>query len=143
MTFKLISAQRRSSSIAGAKGSSRGAVEPRLKVLPISVWSPSAQNAMPSPPRRGDTGSDCFGSEGGGGVRTRYLPMWSSLLGLFLLSFETLISRRWKLCELRRLWPYRFREPSRYVRAHSFTRLVLVLMLYVNFFLFLGRQLLT
>ena len=31
----------RSSSIAGVKGSSREAAEPPLKVLPISVWSPS------------------------------------------------------------------------------------------------------
>ena len=58
-------AQRRSSSTAGAKGSSRGAAEPPLKVLPISVWSPSAQNATPSPPRRGDAGSDRFRAEGG------------------------------------------------------------------------------
>ena len=58
-------AQRRSSSTEGAKGSSRGVAEPPLKVLPISVWSPSAQNATPSPPRRGDAGSDRFGFEGG------------------------------------------------------------------------------
>ena len=32
-------AQRRSSSTAGAKGSSRRATEPPLKVLPISIWS--------------------------------------------------------------------------------------------------------
>ena len=34
-------AQRRSSSTAGAKGFSRRAVELPLKVLPISIWSPS------------------------------------------------------------------------------------------------------
>ena len=35
-------AQRHSSSAVGAKGSSRKAIEPPLKVLPISIWSPSA-----------------------------------------------------------------------------------------------------
>ena len=58
-------AQRRSSSTAGAKGSSRRAAEPPLKVLLISIWSPLAQNATPSPPMRGDVGSDCFGVKGG------------------------------------------------------------------------------
>ena len=59
------SAQCRSSSAAGAKGSSRGATEPPLKVLPISIWSPPGQNATPSPPIRGDAGSDRFRVEGG------------------------------------------------------------------------------
>ena len=36
-------AQRHSSSTSEAKGSSRRAIGPPLKVLPISVWSPSAQ----------------------------------------------------------------------------------------------------
>ena len=58
-------AQRRLTSVAGAKGSSRRAVEPPLKVLPISIWSPSVQNAMPSPLIRGDVGSDRFGAKGG------------------------------------------------------------------------------
>ena len=57
--------QRRSSSAAGAKGSSRRAVEPPLKVFPISIWSPSAQNTTPSPPILGDVGNDRFGAEGG------------------------------------------------------------------------------
>ena len=55
-------AQRRSSSAAGAKGSLRRAAKPLLKVLLISIWSPSTQNATPS---RGDVGNDCFGAEGG------------------------------------------------------------------------------
>ena len=42
--------QRRSSSVAGAKGSSRRVAEPPLKVLPISIWSPSMKNATPAPP---------------------------------------------------------------------------------------------
>ena len=58
------SAQRRSSSAAGAKGSSRRVVELPFKVLPISIWSPSAQNATPSPPMRGDVGNDHFRVEG-------------------------------------------------------------------------------
>ena len=36
-----------------------------MKVLPISIWSPSAQNATPSPLIRGDVGNDLFGAEGG------------------------------------------------------------------------------
>ena len=58
-------AQLLSSSAAGVKGSSRKAAELPLKVLPISVWSPSAQNASPSPPTRGDVGGDRFEAEGG------------------------------------------------------------------------------
>ena len=63
--FKVAGVQRRSSSTVGAKGSSRRAAEPPLKVLPISIWSPSTQNATPSPPIRGDVGNDRFGAEGG------------------------------------------------------------------------------
>ena len=58
-------AQRHSSSASRAKGSSRRAVGPPLKVLPVSVWIPSAQNATPSPLMRGDAGDDRFGAEGG------------------------------------------------------------------------------
>ena len=58
-------AQRRLSSAAGVKGSSRKAAEPPLKVLPISIWSPSAQNASSSPLTRGDVGNDRFEAEGG------------------------------------------------------------------------------
>ena len=62
---EVVGAQRRSSFAAGAECSSRRAAEPPLKVLPISIWSPSAQNATTSPPMRGDVGNDCFGAEGG------------------------------------------------------------------------------
>ena len=61
-------AQRLSSFVPGAKGSSRRAVDPPLKVLPISIWSPSAQNSTPSPSIRGDVGNvgnDRFGVERG------------------------------------------------------------------------------
>ena len=57
--------QRHSSSTIGVKGSSRKATELPLKVLPIFVWSPSAQNASPSPSTRGDAGGDCFEAKGG------------------------------------------------------------------------------
>ena len=57
--------QRHSSSTVGVKGSSRKATELSLKVLPISVCSPSAQNASPSPPTKGDAGDDRFEAEGG------------------------------------------------------------------------------
>ena len=43
----------------------RRAAEPPLKVLPISIWIPSTQNAMPSPPIQGDVGNYHFGVEGG------------------------------------------------------------------------------
>ena len=59
----MASAQRRSSSAAGVKGSSRKVAEPPLKVLPISIWSPSAQNASPSPPIWGDVEYDRFEGE--------------------------------------------------------------------------------
>ena len=61
----MASAQRCSSSAAGVKGSSRKAVGPPLKVLPISIRRPSAQNASPSPPTMGDVGDDSFKAEGG------------------------------------------------------------------------------
>ena len=57
--------QCRSSSALGSKGSSRRVVKPPLKVLPISVCSPSAQNATSSPPMRGDVGDDHFGAKEG------------------------------------------------------------------------------
>ena len=57
--------QRRPSSTSREKGSSRRTAKPPLKVLPISIWSPSTQNATPSPPMRGDVGDDYFGAEGG------------------------------------------------------------------------------
>ena len=93
-------AQCRSSSTAGAKGSSRRAAEPPLKVLHISILSPLGQKSTPSPPIQGDVGNDRFRAEG---VRTPYLPMRSSPPGLFLISFKTLISRRWRPYALRRL----------------------------------------
>ena len=57
-------AQRRSSFTEGAKSSSRRAAEPPLKVLPISIWSPSAQKSTPSPSIQGDVENDRFGAEG-------------------------------------------------------------------------------
>ena len=62
---KVVGAQRRSSSVARAKGSLRRVAEPSLKVLPISIWSPSAQNTTHSPPIQGDVGNDHFGAKGG------------------------------------------------------------------------------
>ena len=59
MVSEVASAQRPSSFAAGAKGSSRKAFELPLKVLPISIWSPSTQNASP-PPTRGDARDDRF-----------------------------------------------------------------------------------
>ena len=74
------------------------------------------------------------------GVRTRCSPMQSLPPGLFSLSFGTPISRRWMPCALRRLWPYRSKEPSPYVRAPSFFRLIVMLMLSANSILFFGKR---
>ena len=63
--FEVAGAQRHSSSTAGVKGSMRKAAKLPLKVLLISVWSPSVQNTSPSPPTRGDAGDDRFEAEGG------------------------------------------------------------------------------
>ena len=84
-------AQRHSSSAAGVKGSSRKASKLPLKVLPISVWSLSAQNASPSP-RHGEMREMIALKLRG--VRTRYSLIRSSLLRLFRLFFGTLISRK-------------------------------------------------
>ena len=48
-----------------SQGSLRKAIEPPLKVLPIFFWSPSTQNASPSPLTQGDVGDDRFEAEGG------------------------------------------------------------------------------
>ena len=80
-----------SSSATGVKGSSRKAVELPLKVLPIFVWSPSAQNASPSP-RHGEMWEMIALKMRG--VRTRYSPMQSSTPRRICLFFETLISRK-------------------------------------------------
>ena len=62
--FEEAGAQRLSTSIVGAKGSSRRATKPSLIVFPISIWNPSTQNSAPSPLIRGDVGNDRFGAEG-------------------------------------------------------------------------------
>ena len=64
---KVAGVQRRSSSTTRVKGSSRKVTEPPLKVLPISVWSPSVQNALPPHSTREDVGDYRFEVEGGGG----------------------------------------------------------------------------
>ena len=50
--------------MAGQKNLSGRTVEPPLEVLPISVWSPSAQNTKISLTMVEDEGKDCFGTEG-------------------------------------------------------------------------------
>ena len=42
--------------------------EPPLEALPISIWSPSAQNAKLPLTTPEDEGRDCFGTEGGEGL---------------------------------------------------------------------------
>ena len=52
------------SKVAGPKNPSGKTAEPPLEVLPISVWSPLAQNAKPPPSTPEDEGRDGFGTEG-------------------------------------------------------------------------------
>ena len=52
------------SEVAGPKNPLGRTVEPPLEVLPIYVWSPSAQNAKLPPTMPEDEGRDCFGIEG-------------------------------------------------------------------------------
>ena len=52
------------SKVEGPKNPSRRTAEPPLEVLPISVWSPSAQNAKLSPTTSEVEGKDCFRTEG-------------------------------------------------------------------------------
>ena len=81
-------AQRRLSFTAGAKGSSRRAAEPPLKVLSISIWSPPAKT--PRLPLQYKETREVIALELRG-VRSSCLPMRSSPSGLFRLSFGTLI----------------------------------------------------
>ena len=53
------------SKVAGSKNTLGRTAEPPLEALPISVWSPSAQNAKLPPTMPEDEGRDCFGTEGG------------------------------------------------------------------------------
>ena len=80
-----------SSSTAGVKGSSRKATKFPLKVLSIPIWSPSVQNASPSPPTQGDAGDDRFEVEGG---EDSLLTNAELAAGLSRLFFGTLISRK-------------------------------------------------
>ena len=50
--------------MAGPKNPSGRTVEPPLEVLPISVWSPLAQNAKLPPMTPEVKGNDCFGTKG-------------------------------------------------------------------------------
>ena len=52
------------SKVEGLKNPSGRIAEPPLEVLPISVWSPSSQNAKLPPTMPKDEGRDCFGTEG-------------------------------------------------------------------------------
>ena len=68
------------SKVAGLKNPSGRTVEPPLEVLPISVWSPSAQNAKLPSTMMEVGGKDCFGTEG---TRTHCLLTRSSPSGLY------------------------------------------------------------
>ena len=63
---KAPSSQLRSGSAAKAKDSSGKAVAPPLEVMPITVWSPPAQNVEPSPSKAEESGRKRFEPEGDG-----------------------------------------------------------------------------
>ena len=52
------------SKVTGPKNPSRKTAEPPLEVLPISIWSPSAQNAKLPPSTSEGEGKDNSGAEG-------------------------------------------------------------------------------
>ena len=58
------SSQPRFASTAKAKDSSRRAAKPPMEVMPISVWSPSAQSAGPPPSIPEDLGREHLGADG-------------------------------------------------------------------------------
>ena len=88
------------SKVAGPKNPLGRTSEPLLEVLPIFVWSPSAQNAKLPPTTSEDEGRDCFRI---GGMTTRCLLTRSSPLGLYRPSYGTLTSRGRMPSPLRRL----------------------------------------
>ena len=131
-------AQRHSSSAAGAKGSSRKASELPLKVLLISVWGPSTQNASPSPPTRGDVGDDRFGAEGG---EDSLLTNAKLATGAVLSIFQVSNLRKVEALHVEEALALSLQGIVSVCRAPSFICLVVVLMLFANSFLFLGRRL--
>ena len=63
---KAPSLQLRSGSAGKAKDSSGKAAAPPLEVIPITVWSPPAQNAEPSSSKAEESGRKRFEAEGDG-----------------------------------------------------------------------------
>ena len=63
---KAPSSQLRSGSVTKAKDSSGKAGEPPLEVIPITVWSPPAQSAEPSPSKAKELGRKRFEADGDG-----------------------------------------------------------------------------
>ena len=102
------------SSSVEARYSSGRADEPPLEVLPISVWSPTAQGAAPPPTMANKVMGNRDRSEAAGDPTLCFL-MRSSPLGLLLLSCATPTSEWWAPCLSRRLWLFFFREPPLYV----------------------------
>ena len=64
--LKASSSQLRSGSVAKAKDSLGKVVEPPLKVMPITVWSPPAQSVEPPPSRATELGRKHFEVDGDG-----------------------------------------------------------------------------
>ena len=111
------------SKVAGQKNPSGRSAEPPLEVLPISIRSPSTQNTKLPPTTSEDEGRDGFGTEGD---EDSLLTNSNSPSRLYCPSYEILTSRGRMPSPLRRLWPYRFRERSPYVRKPLFVRSTVV-----------------
>ena len=129
--FEVASAQRHSSSAARAKGSSRKAVELPLKVLPISVWGPSA---------RGDVGDDRFEAEGGG--EDSLLTNAELAVGVVSSILRDSDLRKVEALRVEEALTLSLQGTVSVCRTLSFACLVVMLMLFANSFSFLGRQLL-
>ena len=115
----VIGPQLRSPHAAVAKSPPGRIDEPPLDILPISVWSPSAQSAeLPSRASEGE------GRKHLGHKRDEDSLLASAELTVRAVSsiLGTLTSRGQMLCPLRRLWPYRFRERPPYVQTPLFVR---------------------
>ena len=84
-------------------------------------------------------GNDCFGAEWGEDSLFTNKELAAVAISSILRDFD--LKKVEALCVEEAL-PQQPREPSRYVRVPSFIRLVVVLMLSANSFLFLGKRLL-
>ena len=103
---KAASSQLHSGSAVKAKDSSRKAVAPSLEVMPITVWSPPAQSAKPSPSKAEELGRKRFEADGDADSLLSNVELAAGTVSSIL---RTLILRGRVPCQLRKPWLY----PSR------------------------------